>query len=829
MKKIISFFLASSISDVQFDRLAVGDFINQLNMIYEPKDIFIKLYKCENDYMDHSIMVDGSQKALDDIIKQSDLCFVIFWKKVGEFTRHELDLAIKTFMEKNRPKVVVYFKKLPENDAIPEEIKKVMKIIDEELLHYHREYEHIDSLKLGIITQLQVNGFIDANLKVENGIVLSDNQKLISTRDIPLFSDNDEYLDLLKKHGELREKREKLREAYEQNPDNLKLFKELSRCTKECARVKEDLDELTQNILDIGTKIAAITSEGKSITDNLRKAIKLFDEGDYDGVLEVLSPKDIDCSLEQLDILEHNLINERIGLIEEYRLRILALKAKMDWNEIHKTYQKAVAQVINRPEMPKTVAFEYAEFLFEQKLYKKCIDLCFDLIDCYPEKKFEENKEVVSALNNLLGEAYFCNKEHQKAAKCFELALRLRRSISGNGKDKNMSVAESCFNLAKLYYVLSRHNEAELLFNEALGIYRSLEFGDSVALKIAMTTKELALLYYQTNRHEKAALLYSQALNAYETSKNESNDSYENIQDICRRLAGLYCAVLRHKKTDRYFIPALKTKNELVSSGDQAFVSYLKSISERLCDLYNKYGYGEFAKTLSETADKMLKCFSADSSENNEDFINDNFDFYKAPFNAVKVESLCLKTLDIANKLSGLNPEAYEGNIAEACNLCAEFYIQTGMYDEAESLLSRAVHINEKLMSFDKADAEVTLATTYCNLGYMYLQKLSFDLSEQYYKKAIDIYKKFNALNAGSFDNEIARTSVSLGNVYQEAKQTVSANNCYFNALCLYYSLYAKSPKAFIDRVINTIGNIVHSLCGKDESEEIQNFLKAQQ
>ena len=112
MKKIISFFLASSINDMPLDRLEVGDFINQLNCIYESKNIFIRLYKCESNSLSHAIRKGGSQEALDEIIRNSDLCFVIFWKTVGEYTHHELEVALKAFADNNRPKVIVYFKKL---------------------------------------------------------------------------------------------------------------------------------------------------------------------------------------------------------------------------------------------------------------------------------------------------------------------------------------------------------------------------------------------------------------------------------------------------------------------------------------------------------------------------------------------------------------------------------------------------------------------------------------------------------------------------------------------------------------------------------------------
>jgi len=104
MSKIISFFLASSITDMAEDRRAVGDFINQINNIYQPLDVFIKLYKCEDASMDHSIIVGGTQKTLNDLIRESDLCFVIFWHKVGEVTEQELKIAYEAFKENDRPR-----------------------------------------------------------------------------------------------------------------------------------------------------------------------------------------------------------------------------------------------------------------------------------------------------------------------------------------------------------------------------------------------------------------------------------------------------------------------------------------------------------------------------------------------------------------------------------------------------------------------------------------------------------------------------------------------------------------------------------------------------
>ena len=90
MKTTIHVFLASSITDLEQDRVAVGDFINELNNIYNKQDLFIHLHKCNGESEDHSVKDGGSQKFLINEIRESDMCFVLFWHKAGKVSKEEL-------------------------------------------------------------------------------------------------------------------------------------------------------------------------------------------------------------------------------------------------------------------------------------------------------------------------------------------------------------------------------------------------------------------------------------------------------------------------------------------------------------------------------------------------------------------------------------------------------------------------------------------------------------------------------------------------------------------------------------------------------------------
>ena len=117
MKKTIHLFLASSITDLSDDRQAIGDFVNTLNNIYNSQNLFIHLHKCEDESEDHTIIKGGTQKTLNDEIRESDFCFVVFWHKAGDVTEQELRVALEEFKIKSNPKIVVYFKSLSEGES----------------------------------------------------------------------------------------------------------------------------------------------------------------------------------------------------------------------------------------------------------------------------------------------------------------------------------------------------------------------------------------------------------------------------------------------------------------------------------------------------------------------------------------------------------------------------------------------------------------------------------------------------------------------------------------------------------------------------------------
>ena len=797
--KTISFFLASSISDLEFDRLAVGDFVNDLNNIYRSSDVFIRLYKCESDSLDHSISSGGSQYALDEIIKQSDICFVIFWRKVGDVTYHELLTALESYKSSGKPKIVVYFKKTVSNADQSEDILKVMQIIDNELLHYHREYDHIDSLKLGIVTQLQVNGFVKAELSVEENKIKCGSRVIVSTDKIPLFEYNEEYHDLLNEYYEITSKCNELQSAYLADKNNLKLSRELAKCDKRKQRIKEDLDELSSNILNIGNSIVSMTSQGGEITDKLKRAIACFDNGDYDGVLEVLNPGDIERDLAQLDVLERNIASAREVYIEEYRMLIASLKAKCSWSEVYDIYRKAVAQVMSHPYMKKDIVTEYAEFLFIQTKYGECIDICEYLIGLIGNGEVIPSK-FTAHIYRLCGSAYAKDGNFEKALEKLELSLAEYKLLSESSACGDIEHALACIDTARIYYRFDRHIDAEQLYKAALN---TLISNDDRASRLAAIEAEMSLadLYYQINRHHDAERMY---IGAYEDCNDilpVEPSCKDQIARLALKLVHINYAIASHRRTDRHFVEVLRKRSDMIDGGVEVFAAFLRSIVALTAKAYCDTGMNEYA-------DRILK-FSNITPETIgkiEAVKETDFDYYDKRIDYRKLERYCEQALDIRRKQAIDNPEAYEIAVAETCIKYGEVLTIQGKTEEARRLLEESLQIQQRRLEYMKKDGSELLASTYCVAAELRRVLNDIDGACKYYSLAEKFY-----CNRG-MTNELARTYNHHGRLMLNAGRKIQARELFFLSLELYLSLYVKSPGAYIDRVINTLSNALYEI-----------------
>ena len=105
----IKMFLASSIVELYDERNAIGDLFDRLNQACRMKyGVHFDLVRCEDS--DDAVRTDGSQAKYDEDIAESDTELVVFAESVGEYTKHEVDVALKSLEKKGSPQIYVLFK-----------------------------------------------------------------------------------------------------------------------------------------------------------------------------------------------------------------------------------------------------------------------------------------------------------------------------------------------------------------------------------------------------------------------------------------------------------------------------------------------------------------------------------------------------------------------------------------------------------------------------------------------------------------------------------------------------------------------------------------------
>ena len=115
--KEIKIFLASS-SELKRERLEFADLMQDLNNEKEDQGIQFKPVLWE--YMDSSMSAKHKEEEYLEKLRLCEICFVLFWRTLGEYTVEELDVAVREMLAGGLPKHVYVLFKEPCNDISKE-------------------------------------------------------------------------------------------------------------------------------------------------------------------------------------------------------------------------------------------------------------------------------------------------------------------------------------------------------------------------------------------------------------------------------------------------------------------------------------------------------------------------------------------------------------------------------------------------------------------------------------------------------------------------------------------------------------------------------------
>ena len=677
--KIIKIFLASSIEELKFDRIEVGDFFRRLYDIYNNGEIKIQLIKCED--FDQSIVNGGKQDYLDKEICESELCCFLFFRKIGDYTRHEFEVALDSYKRNDKPKIVTYFKYVTSIDEVNDEIHDFMNMLDEQLHHYYSTYNHIDTLKLDMLMQLKLLKIGYPEMSISNGELTVNGQSVTDIKNVPIILGNEALRKLSEQKKDLGAKLAERRILYLEDPteENERAFFEAS---AELNAVSKRLTEIENDTLKLITSIAEISSGNKCITNRQKQALKYYNSGDYIRAQRVLTDSERECELERAQNRIDVSKSEIQGYIEENLLWIKAEIARglteSSAKKICAKYEKS-AELVWKHGLDTDVIYEYAGYLYNQKDYAGAVKVAEKLKWHYSEPGSAVSEEKRGDLSNLLGMLYYTMQRYDDALKEYLQALDIKENCSDSSEIYERDIAMIYNNLAALYNGMDNAEKAEQMYLTALGIRMRLAAKNPALFEqdLARSFNNLGVFYSRIGKykdskkaHIKAFEIRKRLAEAYpESFMPALARSYNNIAELC-------CRMQDYEEAERAHLAAIDIRKKLVEKNPEANEADL-AIS------YNNLGalYGKMKKEQS-------------------------------------AEKAYIAAIEINKKLAKNNPEVFYPKLATCCYNLAMLYIDTKAYAKAKVVLQEEVELLDKLSEKapEKYQSQIKTAKSFLEL-----------------------------------------------------------------------------------------------------------------
>ena len=612
MKKI-KIFIGSSINDLSQERKDLVVFLSALNNKYIDRGIYIEPYVCEE--TSGMMLTGGSQSAHNAYIEnEADACIFMFFKKVGEFTAEELELAKKELDSTRRPDVFVFFKVVDNTPVENEEIQKMVNKVANEYRHYYKTFQSADTIKLELLQYLGTVLGPGAELIIKDGKVWFDgsevNSKLLSVGNIFAYQNNPDIKRLQKEIDELKNQ---LSAALAEN--------DLSRMltiSKEMEGKQKLYNSLESDILSMLKKFSESIRKNETATKPRLDALHCLEMGDVEMAKRIMNADGIIASADntvRMIELNNSVIGKRAeDIIDDALVAIDVLKIDINnperFQKIEAVYDSIMPLCKEASRFQ--VLYDYASYLREQCHYAKAVKVAEKLRYYYSDPDMIVGDEKTADLDDLLAGLYSDNHRYEEAEQLYHEALGIRRNLAKKHADAYLpDVAATCNNLAVLYVDTNQYEEAEQLYHEALDVYRNLanKNADAYLPDVATTCNNLAVLYHKTKRYEEAEKLYHEALDIRRNLAKKNADAYlPDVATTCNNLGGLYYETKRYEEAEKLYHEALGIRRNLAKKNADAFLPLVAKSCYNLARLYYEIKqYTEAEKLYHEAGDIMLK------------------------------------------------------------------------------------------------------------------------------------------------------------------------------------------------------------------------------
>ena len=704
----IHIFLGSSLGELHENRMEIGNYVRKLNDIYRDRDVYIKLYECEDE---NAAMVKGrKQEEYNEEIRQSDIFLVLFYNKAGQYTIEEFHEAYKQFQKTGAPAILTCFRQ-GEGYAPDRSVLEFMNELGEQLGHYFKRYTHIDSVKLTLLLQMKLMK-LDVPIEVEESLITVGGTPVLTLKNIPMWAKNADFQSL-KEQYQACERAYLDAKAATTDPVTDPVF---LRASEQWNEAKKNLRELEQELFSIALKIEEKNNDG-TLTERQRKAYELMEQGDAEGANNILDLREILDDVEHAEALAQQADKKLEQHVQEMLQKIEILKTQVQktsrFEEIQEIFEEAVG-IEGRNHLTRNALREYVSYLHDQKDYSHAIPLVERYLK-YAELDGDRNQIADAA--NMLGLLYHDTNRMDEAKQKYLQAKEIQGQLAKENSSKAYQhLAGICNNLGNLYADMSQLElaEQELLCARKIREQLATENPSAYQPDLAMSYNNLGNLYAKTNRLKLAEQEFLRTEKIYKQLAAEQPSVYQS--DLARtyyNLGNLYVNTNRMKLAERKYLRAKEIRGRLAIENPEAHQPDLASTCNNLGNLY------------VET--KRMKL----------------------------AEQEYLQVKKIYKHLATEYPSVYQPNLAEICYALGALYADTNRLKLAEQEYCQAKEIQDQLVAEQPSEHQPNLAGICCSLGALYLNTYKIKLAKQEFFRAKEIYEQMSKISPEQYMSEL--------------------------------------------------------------------------
>ena len=841
----VEIFIGSTIEegDCRADRDKVEDFYYKLNDALAPKGRGVVVYSCLT--WDTQMRKGGSQSALDDMIRRSDVAVFVIAERVGEYTMGEIELALANRDGKKDASVVVFRKRSEAAESEREKIEKVERECFEHGAAFV-EYDTFDEIKSRL--ESYVTERVESKGKKSGEQFMRDPFEGKRERS----SQEEKPVRIFLSSSMKESARVSLRNRIHAANDMFEVFGvklDPIECDYSSGEVKKVIDETIERG-DICCFVFDGT-EAEHIRDEFAKATGLMDKdlGDQERGARALKPR-IYCFFyeSKLDDVSEEMRAKIAGDYKHYyepfvsvdtiRCRIVMSVLDLIKAELKSSSNGLIlfggAAAIDINELPEFFNNEDAKRA-KQRFFdaRRRFEECKFLIEHDPTEENSRNYDRAAA-------AYSSARAEIEAlySGIWDMGMHVIHTADGVILEEEAK-ARKLFREGKLEeanevidpdYIFKKCEEKEKKDSAEYRAFISAMVYKTLLIKEQKTSMEQKIEESDKcfDKLEKMTALCRYGFEAMIGKvryllefKQDENAALEKGRDVLKRAEGEYykdCDA-RGKATLKVLIACAH-----IALGDGAAAQ--KEIDDAI-EIFKELR--ETDKSVTEELAKTYVLSAQNHKDSNEEteeaealrgagflYMNELDDYINA-------EKYCLRSLEIYECLANENPEKYREDLATTYYNLGVLYRDLNKYDKTEKYCLRALEINEHLAKENPEKYREDLATTYNNLGVLYRDLNQYDKAEEYCLHAFEIFACLAKENPAKYREDLAETYNDLAGVYDGLGQSDKAEEYERQAMDIYECLAKENPSKHskdLAVVYNNSGSFYNELKQYDKAEK---------